>query len=98
MRHFLRRALGRSLRSLFQRRFLSHWSDPPIEVIYWDGSRAKLGSGTACAELEFRCPSVLADALANPSTGFGSAYVDGRLQIRGDLQAVLSPSSCIGLA
>jgi len=76
MRGFARRALGRSLRPLFQQRFFSNWSDPPIEVIYWDGSRAKVGSGTACAELEFRCPSVLADVLANPSTGFGNAYVD----------------------
>ena len=85
----LRRTLGRSLRPLFERRFVSRWPSPAIEVTYWDGRRVKAGSCDCCAELEFRCPSVLADMLASASTGFGNAYVDGRLRVYGDLQAVL---------
>jgi cyclopropane-fatty-acyl-phospholipid synthase len=84
--------LGKALRPWFHRRFFGRWTGSTIEVCYWDGHRAALGGGPSQATLEFRCPSVLIDMLASPSCGFGNAYVDGRLRIEGDLQAVLRPA------
>lgn len=89
MTSFARRLLGRSLRPLFHRRFFARWQTPPIAVRYWDGCHAEFGLGAPVAQIDFRCPSVLADMLVDPSSGFGDAYVDGRLQVEGDLQSML---------
>ncbi|MFO7903837.1 MAG: cyclopropane-fatty-acyl-phospholipid synthase family protein [Pirellulaceae bacterium] len=85
----MRRLVGKAARPLFERGLVSDWSGPPIGLNYWDGRRTEVGSGAAVAEVEFRCPSVFADMLISRSIGFGNAYADGRLDIDGDLQAVL---------
>lgn len=71
----VQKMLGRSLRPVFERRFLSTWQGLRIEVRYWDGRRVGFGCGRCRAEVEIRCPSVLAEMLINASTGFGNAYL-----------------------
>lgn len=77
------------LRALFERFFLSHWQGPGLTIRYWDNTETTAGPQPAPLTVHIRAPSVLREILWNPSLGFGHAYVDGRIEVAGDLQALL---------
>lgn len=83
------RIVGQTCRPLFERLLRARWTGPRVTILFWDGRETAVGPGPEIARISIREPSVLAGILRNPSLGFGDAYVDGRLTIEGDLQALL---------
>ena len=56
----------------------------------WDGSERRYGQGEPVFVLELRTPEAATDVVARGSLGFGEAYMTGRLDVQGDLQALLA--------
>ncbi|HXJ80204.1 MAG TPA: cyclopropane-fatty-acyl-phospholipid synthase family protein [Candidatus Methylomirabilis sp.] len=51
----------------------------------WDGTRRALGAGSDDLVIRFRDRRTCLGLLANPSLRFGDAYVDGAIEVEGDL-------------
>jgi cyclopropane-fatty-acyl-phospholipid synthase len=65
---------------------------PPLTVRFWDGSelRAPAGMGSPAATVVVRDPAALVHLLRAPSQlGLARAWVDGSLEVEGDLETVL---------
>lgn len=63
---------------------LRRYGRPPVRVVLWDGTTVEPPS-PAVATLRIRTPGVLLSLLADTEVGFGDAYADGDLDVRGDL-------------
>ena len=71
-------------------------SRPPLTIRFWDGSelRAAPGSGVPAATVVFRDPRALMHLLRAPGQlGLARAWVDGSLDVEGDLEVVLRTRS-----
>ncbi len=67
----------------------------PLEIIYWDGDRKICGPETndavtnpACA-LHFKSKKAAQQSIFRGSLGFGEAYMDGEIEVNGDLQQII---------
>ena len=78
------------LEKQFYRFFLSHSFDFPIQVTFWDGSTTVLGNGAPQASLIFHQKIAIKDIEQNASLALGEAYMDKRLEIKGDLQRLIA--------
>lgn len=68
----------------------SRVSGGAFEVAYWDGSRERYGAGAPGFKLSFRdaaLPNLLSDDVV---MWFGEAYMDGRIDVEGDLADVVA--------
>ncbi len=61
----------------------------PIEISYWDGERRRFGSKPPVAKVRIKTPQVFKDMMHQLSLGFGENYMEGNIEIEGDLQEVL---------
>jgi len=67
----------------------------PLEIIYWNGDREIHGSeaNNATARptctLHFKSKKAARQAILGGSLGFGKAYMDGEIEINGDLQQII---------
>ena len=55
----------------------------------WDGSERRYGTGEERFLLTIASPETLTDVLTRGSLGFGEAYMDGRVEVEGDLQSLV---------
>ncbi|NHM32504.1 class I SAM-dependent methyltransferase [Bacillus sp. C11] len=62
----------------------------PIEIIFWDGDKVQYGNGEPQFKLTFHDPIPKGDLIQNPSITFGEAYMDGVIDVEGDLQKLVS--------
>jgi cyclopropane-fatty-acyl-phospholipid synthase len=60
-----------------------------FEVQYWDGTRRRYGNGDAKAELVIHDPAVVGRVLTEPVLAFGEAYMDGKVEVKGDLRELV---------
>ena len=66
----------------------------PLEIVYWDGSRETYGlpgNGTshpACT-LHFKNKKAAQQTIFRGSLGFGEAYMDGDIEVSGNLQQII---------
>ena len=67
------------------RRTLAARGNPPIEVTLWDGSVTPAPEDVAEARVRLNEPSVLRDLVLRADPGLPEAYVDGRLEVEGEL-------------
>jgi len=62
----------------------------------WDGTRIALGEGKEPYTLVFRSPAVFRSLMLRPTTRrFGEAYVNGDLDVEGDMFAAVALASRI---
>jgi cyclopropane-fatty-acyl-phospholipid synthase len=61
----------------------------PCQIHLWDGSELSFGKPPAF-RLEFRSEAALDSLLADPSMGFGEAYVKGDIEVEGDFGAAMA--------
>jgi cyclopropane-fatty-acyl-phospholipid synthase len=61
----------------------------PVQFVLWDGTAATAGDGAARFTVRVGSRSVLWRLVWDPDLGFGEAYVDGELQVQGDMPALL---------
>jgi len=67
------------------RRALERKGSPPIAVELWNGERIAPPSGEPVATVRFRDRRSLESFVLNPDPGIGNAYVEGRIEVDGDL-------------
>lgn len=64
--------------------------DPPIRVVLWDGRALGPARASAIATVRIRDRATLYRVLLDPQMAFGEAYTEGRLEVEGDLPAMLT--------
>jgi cyclopropane-fatty-acyl-phospholipid synthase len=64
--------------------------DPPLRFLLSSGESVESDAAPAVATLRLTRPDVLPALLVNPGLNFGEAYVNGGLEIEGDLRRVLA--------
>lgn len=72
------------------RRLLSVAGDPPVDAVLWDSSYIAAPSGPPVARVSIRDRQTFWKVVLDPLYQFGEAYASGRLEVEGDLTAVLS--------
>jgi len=78
------------------RRLLEMRGDPRIRIVLWNGEELRIGDVPPVGRLVLRERRVIWDLLRHPgSLGLGEAYASGRLEIEGDLAAVLKISFAV---
>lgn len=70
-------------------KFLGQIKFGALEVIDWDQQKHVYGTGPIQSTLRIHDPKVIDQLLRNASLGFGEAYMDGRLEIDGDVHDFL---------
>jgi cyclopropane-fatty-acyl-phospholipid synthase len=65
-------------------------SPMPIEVAYWDGDVKRYGTGQPHNRITFRNPAAARRLLTGVSLGFGEGYMNGDIEVEGDLQELLT--------
>ena len=61
----------------------------PIEVEFWDGECVRYGEGNPIAKIIIHEMISVRDIMAHASLTFGEAYMDGIIEIQGDLQQLI---------
>ena len=64
--------------------------DAPIDVEFWDGEEVSYGEGTPIAKIKLNEIIPIKDIMAHASLTFGEAYMDGKIEITGDLQQLIT--------
>ncbi len=60
-----------------------------LDVQYWDGTCEHYGDGESSAKLIINDASVAARVFTEPELVFGESYMDGRVDVEGDLQEIV---------
>ena len=64
--------------------------DAPIDVEFWDGEQVNYGDGDPIAKIKLNELIPIKDIMAHASLTFGEAYMDGKIEINGDLQQLVT--------
>ncbi len=62
----------------------------PIDVEFWDGEQVSYGEGEPIAKIILHEVIPIKDIMAHASLTFGEAYMDGKIDIQGDLQKLVT--------
>jgi cyclopropane-fatty-acyl-phospholipid synthase len=71
------------------RRLLRRLGNPAIRVALWDGQQITLSDQPPVATVRIHDRRTLLGLIVNPEVHFGDAYTDGRIEVDGDLLALL---------
>ncbi len=63
--------------------------NPPMRLILWNGEQIAAGDAPPVARVRLRDRATFWKVLLDPNLQFGDAYADGRLDVEGDLAALL---------
>jgi cyclopropane-fatty-acyl-phospholipid synthase len=85
------------------RRLLTALGDPPLRFVLPSSESVATAAAAPVATLRMKQPGLMLRLLLDPGLHFGEAYMDGRLEIEGDLRRVLgilfqAPAARPGLA
>lgn len=78
-----------SLEGRLVRRLLGSLGDPPLRVMLWNGESIFTGVSDAMGCIRIADRSALLKLFINPELYFGEAYVDGSIEVDGDLVKLL---------
>jgi len=62
----------------------------PFKVVFWDGGERNFGSGEPEFVIRIKSKTAAANVLSDISLGFGEGYMDGEIDVEGDLEKCLS--------
>lgn len=62
----------------------------PVTVEFWDGETQAYGEGTPIAKIIMHEPVSIKDIMAHASLTLGEAYMDGKIEVQGDLQQLVT--------
>lgn len=74
-----------SLEGRLLRRLLSSLGDAPVRMTLWNGESVFTGGDDCVAGIRFADRTTLLKVFANPDLNLGEAYVDGSVEVEGDL-------------
>jgi cyclopropane-fatty-acyl-phospholipid synthase len=78
-------AAGLSFEGRLLRRLLSSLGDAPVRMTLWNGESVTTGGADCVAGIRFTDRVTLLKVFANPDLHLGEAYVDGSVEVEGDL-------------
>jgi len=78
-----------ALERALARRMIRAVGSPPIRLALWDASEIALCAAAPWAKVIFRDRAAFWRVLLDPNFQFGEAYRDGRVEVEGDLVAML---------
>ena len=78
-----------SLEGRLMRLLLGSLGNPPLRLTLWNGESVFTGEGDAVAGIGIADRSVLLRLFINPELHFGEAYVDGSIEVEGELVKLL---------
>lgn len=64
--------------------------DAPIDVEFWDGETVHFGEGESIAKIIMHELIPIKEIIAHASLTFGEAYMDGKIEIQGNLQELVT--------
>ena len=82
-------AAGLGLEGRLMRLLLGSLGNPPLRLTLWNGESVFTGEGDAVACIRIADRSTLLRLFINPELHFGEAYVDGSIEVDGDLVKLL---------
>jgi len=68
---------------------LSEDPEKPCEITLWNGERLKFGNGPSTFQINVKDPRIFEEILVEPSLALGEGYINGDIEIRGDLGEVM---------
>lgn len=77
------------MRKWFLRRLFHRVTTGAFSVTYWDGTTERYGAGAPSLALIFHQPISLVRFLGDPVLAFGESYMDGTIEVEGDLAEVI---------
>lgn len=78
-----------SLEGRLMRLLLGSLGNPPLRLTLWNGESVFTGEGDAVAGIRIADRSALLRLFINPELHFGEAYVDGSIEVEGELVKLL---------
>ena len=78
------------LEKTFYKSLLSHSFNIPVKVVYWDGKSAVYGDGEPEVTITFKEKIPTRDVTKNASIALGEAYMDGKIEIDGSIQKLIT--------
>ncbi|MBD7895484.1 class I SAM-dependent methyltransferase [Limosilactobacillus sp. Sa3CUN2] len=78
------------LEKTFYKSLLSHAFNIPVKVVYWDGKSAVYGEGEPEVTITFKEKIPIRDVTKNASIALGEAYMDGKIEIDGSIQKLIT--------
>lgn len=70
-------------------RLFSRMQGSSFAVVFWNGERRSYGSGAPAFTLRLASPLPIWRALRSPELAFGEGYMNGEIEVEGDLDALL---------
>ncbi|HHT7191407.1 cyclopropane-fatty-acyl-phospholipid synthase [Bacillus cereus group sp. Bc222] len=77
------------IEEIFYRKILSNLFSDPIQVTLWDGKTIQYGNGKPMFEIIFHNALSKFEFAKDPSIAFGEAYMDGDIEIKGNLEQAI---------
>ena len=78
------------LEKTFYKSLLSHSFNIPVKVVYWDGKSAVYGDGEPEVTITFKEKIPIREVTRNASIALGEAYMDGKIEIDGSIQKLIT--------
>lgn len=78
------------LDKIFYKTLLKNTFSNPFEVTYWDGETVQYGEGEPQFKLIFHDIISKGELIQNPSIAFGEAYMDGVIEVEGNLKEAIA--------
>ncbi len=79
-------------------RVMKSRGSPPITLELWDGSEIPPEGRQSIGRVRFSSPRTLLEVALRPDPAMGEAYVDGRIEVEGDLQMLVDAAFGSGTA
>lgn len=75
---------------LFYKTLLKKAFSDPVHITFWDGETVEYGEGEPLFHLRFHDVIPKGDLLQDPTMTFGEAYMDGIIEVEGDLKEAVA--------
>ncbi|MFD2923234.1 SAM-dependent methyltransferase [Halobacillus naozhouensis] len=75
---------------MFYKTLLKKTFSDPIHITFWDGETVQYGEGTREFKLTFYDIIPKGDLLHDPSIAFGEAFMDGKIEVEGNLKELIA--------
>lgn len=78
------------LEKTFYKSLLSHSFNIPVKVVFWDGKSVVYGDGEPEVTITFKEKIPIREVTRNASIALGEAYMDGKIEIDGSIQKLIT--------
>ncbi|HEY2421414.1 MAG TPA: cyclopropane-fatty-acyl-phospholipid synthase family protein [Neobacillus sp.] len=75
---------------IFYKTLFKNTFSNPVEIVFWDGETVRYGDGEPQFKLILHDVLSKSEIIQDPSIAFGEAYMDGIIEVEGNLKAVVA--------